>query len=138
MAVRTKATNSATALDTVPRLLPISDTVNGKRARESPREVIAHYERLADRLWLPPQLEAFSTTVLESIGGGKSALGESYRAVRIWEDCSGYPPLAPRTRGRFSGNPAAFLHELRRVCRWCFCLGGGPGPERQGAGEEVV
>ena len=36
MAARTKATKSAAATDSVPRLLPISDTVNGNRARESP------------------------------------------------------------------------------------------------------
>ena len=57
MAARTKATKSAAATDSVPRLLPISDTVNGNRARESPAEVISHYERLADQLWLPPELE---------------------------------------------------------------------------------
>jgi hypothetical protein len=125
MAVRTKATNSAGGLDSVPRLLAVSDTVNGSRARQSPGEVIAHYERLADRLWLPPQLEAFSTTVLESIGAGKGTwasltgpygYGKTSAGVLLWRHAreKGFlaiPPLSCTNYDEFAAGVSALAEE---------------------------
>lgn len=124
MAVPTNATGSA-ALNGIAPLLPISDTVNGNRARESPGDVIAHYERLADRLWLPPQLEAFSTTVLESIGGGKSTwasltgpygFGKTASGILLWrhardEGFLAIPPLSCTNYDEFAGGVAALAEE---------------------------
>lgn len=125
MAARTKDTNSSAAIDSDPRLLPISDTVNGNRARESPGEVIAHYERLADQLWLPPQLETFSHTVLDSIGGGKSAwasltgpygFGKTAAGILLWRHAreAGFlaiPPLSCTNYDEFAAGVSALAEE---------------------------
>src|SRR5262245_12543565 len=108
MAVRTKPADRPKQDDQPQRLLPISDTVDGSRAREVPADVLAHYKRLVSRLWLPPQLAVFGRAVFDGIGGdratwasltGPYGFGKTAAGILLWHQAreGGFlaiPPLS--------------------------------------------
>jgi hypothetical protein len=107
------------------RLLPISDTVNGSRARECPGDVLAHYEHLSGRLWLPPQLGEFAKTVLGGIGvkrttwaslTGPYGFGKTAAGILLWHQArqAGFlaiPPLSCSNYDEFAAGVAALAAE---------------------------
>jgi hypothetical protein len=77
----------------LPRLSPVADTVSGAKARENPADAIAHYERLAVHLWLPPKVGEVADTILDAIQKGRTAwgslsgpygFGKTAAAVSVW------------------------------------------------------
>src|SRR5947209_5738145 len=52
-------------------LLPVCDTVSGRKAATDPDAVVRHYERLAGQLWLSPRVREFSDAVLGDAGAGR-------------------------------------------------------------------
>lgn len=125
MAVGTKPGRGPKQGDQSLRLLPISDTVNGSRARECPADVLAHYERLSGRLWLPPQLDAFGNAVFDGIGGGRTTwasltgpygFGKTAAGILLWQQArkAGFlaiPPLSCTNYDEFAAGVAALAAE---------------------------
>ena len=77
----------------LPKLSPVADTVSGARARENPTDAIAHYERFAAHLWLPPKVSNFADTILDAVQKGRTAwgslsgpygFGKTAAAISIW------------------------------------------------------
>jgi len=121
MAVRAKPADGPKEDDQAPRLLPISDTVNGSRAREFPADVLAHYQRLSGRLWLPPQLDAFGKGIFDGIGGGRTTwasltgpygFGKTAAGILLWHQATeagflAIPPLSCTNYDEFAAGVAA-------------------------------
>ncbi len=77
----------------MPKLSPVADTVSGAGARENPEGTIAHYERLAAHLWLPPKVGEVADTILDAVQKGRTAwgslsgpygFGKTATAVSVW------------------------------------------------------
>lgn len=77
----------------MPKLSPVADTVSGARARENPADAIAHYERFAAHLWLPPKVGEVTDTILDAVQKGRTAwgslsgpygFGKTAAAVSVW------------------------------------------------------
>jgi len=125
MAVRSQRTGRPKQDDKALRLLPISDTVSGCRAREFPADVLAHYERLSGQLWLPPQLDAFGKAIFEGIGGGRTTwasltgpygCGKTAAGILLWQQAreAGFlavPPLSCMNYDEFAAGVAALAAE---------------------------
>jgi len=121
MAVRAKPADGPKEDDQAERLLPISDTVNGSHARERPADVLAHYERLSGRLWLPPQLDAFGKAIFDGIDGGRTkwasltgpyGFGKTAAGILLWQQAreAGFlaiPPLSCTNYDEFAAGVAA-------------------------------
>jgi hypothetical protein len=121
MAVRAKPADGPKQDDQAIRLLPISDTVNGSHARERPADVLAHYEQLSGRLWLPPQLDAFGKAIFDGIGGGRTkwasltgpyGFGKTAAGILLWQqareaDFLAIPPLSCTNYDEFAAGVAA-------------------------------
>lgn len=78
---------------TVQKLSPVADTVSGARARELPADTIAHYERFAAHLWLPPKVGDVADTILGAVQNGRTAwgslagpygFGKTAAAISVW------------------------------------------------------
>lgn len=117
MAVGTKPARGPKQGDQSLRLLPISDTVNGSRAREVPADVLAHYECLLGRLWLPPQLDAFGKAVFDGIGGGRTTwasltgpygFGKTAAGILLWHQAREAGFLGELLRGFTGTNTGVF------------------------------
>lgn len=90
------------------QISPIADTVSGAKARENPEGTIAHYERLASLLWLPPKVRGVADVLLDNIQQGRTAwgslsgpygFGKTAAAITLWNHarCEGFlaiPPLS--------------------------------------------
>lgn len=77
----------------IPKLSPVADTVSGAKARENPADAIAHYERFAAHLWLPPKVGEVADTILDAVQKGRTAwgslsgpygFGKTAAAVSVW------------------------------------------------------
>src|SRR6266508_260137 len=92
----------------MPKLSPVADTVSGARARENPKDTIAHYERFATHLWLPPKVSEVADTILDAVQKGRTAwgslsgpygFGKTAAAISLWsyarkKDFLAIPPLS--------------------------------------------
>jgi hypothetical protein len=55
-----------------PPLLPVCDTVSGRKATVDPQGTVHHYEHLADQLWLAPQVQQLVDGTLGDLRGGRT------------------------------------------------------------------
>jgi hypothetical protein len=90
------------------KLAPVADTVSGVKARENPVETIAHYERFAAHLWLPPKVSEVADNILDVVQKGRTAwgslsgpygFGKTAAAISLWsyareKDFLAIPPLS--------------------------------------------
>ena len=53
-------------------LLPVCDTVSGRKAASDPAAALRHYERLADQLWLPPRVRQLADGILAELRVGRT------------------------------------------------------------------
>ena len=53
-------------------LLPVCDTVSGRKAASDPAAAIRHYEKLADQLWLPPRVQQLADGILAELRVGRT------------------------------------------------------------------
>ncbi len=77
----------------MPKLAPVADTVSGAKARENPEDTIAHYERFAAHLWLPPKVSEVADNILDVAQKGRTAwgslsgpygFGKTAAAISLW------------------------------------------------------
>jgi hypothetical protein len=77
----------------MPKLAPVADTVSGAKARENPEDTIAHYERFAAHLWLPPKVSEVADSILDATQNGRTAwgslsgpygFGKTAAAIGLW------------------------------------------------------
>lgn len=130
--MRTKSTNGASAT-----LHPVADTVAGNKAAEAPDSTIAHYDKLAERLWLPPALTTFADRHLQHISEGRTAwgsvaapygFGKTATAVCLWHharrsgflaipplSCTGFDELAAAIDALAEAQIPALKKDLRRL-----------------------
>jgi hypothetical protein len=55
-----------------PPLLPVCDTVSGRKAASDPAETVGHYEKLAEQLWLSPRVQLLAEGVLAEVRRGRT------------------------------------------------------------------
>jgi hypothetical protein len=77
----------------MPRLSPVADTLSGASTRENPAAAVAHYERFAAHLWLPPKVAEVADTILDAVRQGRTAwgslsgpygFGKTATAIGVW------------------------------------------------------
>jgi hypothetical protein len=105
---RRRGTAAAAQPESSPPLLPVCDTVSGRKAASDPTEAIGHYERLADHLWLPPQVRQLAEDVFTEIRGGRTrwasvsgpyGYGKTAAGIAVWQHArqqgfTAVPPLS--------------------------------------------
>src|SRR5436190_14062118 len=76
-----------------PPILPVCDTVSGRKAASDPADSIQHYEKLADQLWLPPRVRQMADGVLTEVRGGHTrwasisgpyGYGKTAAGIAVW------------------------------------------------------
>jgi hypothetical protein len=101
--------------------LPVCDTVSGQKAAEAPAESIRHYEKLAEQLWLPPQVRQLADGVLAEIRGGRTqwasisgpyGYGKTAAGIAAWRHArdqgfTAIPPLSCSNFGELAQGIAA-------------------------------
>ena len=90
------------------QILPIADTVSGSSARENPKQVLEHYEHLADQLWLSSKVSDVADSVFSKVQQGHTAwgslsgpygFGKTASAIALWAHAKDFgflaiPPLS--------------------------------------------
>lgn len=93
---------------TFPKLSAVADTISGAKARQNPQETIAHYELIAEHLWLPTEVQQLAdnlfvdvkrkTTAWASLSGDYG-FGKTSATITLWKyakqnDFLAIPPLS--------------------------------------------
>jgi len=102
-------------------LTPISDTISGFKAKSNPGEILAHYDTLAQNIWLAPQVEKVGEEVLAQVRNGHTAwgsisgpygFGKTAAMIALWQyaktkDFLSIPPLSCTNFDELAGGIAA-------------------------------
>src|SRR5262249_26804456 len=90
-----------------PPLLPVCDTVSGRKAASDPAGTAGPYEKLAGQLWLPPRVQLLADGILKELRGGRTRLasisgpygyGKTAAGIGVWryaraQGFTAIPPL---------------------------------------------
>jgi hypothetical protein len=91
-----------------PLLVPVCDTVSGRKAASDPAETVRHYEKLASQLWLPPRVQALADGVMAEVRNertrwaslsGPYGYGKTAAGIVVWcyareQGFTAIPPLS--------------------------------------------
>jgi hypothetical protein len=89
-------------------LLPICDTVSGRKATSDSAETVRHYQLLADHLWLPPKVRQMANGIFAAVRSGRTrwasvsgpyGYGKTAAGIAVWhharqEGFTAIPPLS--------------------------------------------
>lgn len=106
----------------VPPLLPVCDTVSGRKAAADPDGTVRHYERLAEHLWIPRALQEMADGLFEHVRGGRTrwasvsgpyGYGKTAAGVSVWRHAAaaGFTAVPPLSCSNFD----EFAHAVAAV-----------------------